>query len=67
MAQHSRVMRAVGSKRSLASASLEQDHCRHCHHQTRLGIDGKLFADKQTTEFPLLKQGGADFAMGSTI
>src|SRR5215470_2329201 len=28
---------------------------------------GQLFADKQTTEFPLLQQGGADFAIGSTI
>jgi tripartite ATP-independent transporter DctP family solute receptor len=30
-------------------------------------FDGQLFADKQTTEFPLLQQGGADFAIGSTI
>lgn len=30
-------------------------------------FDGKLFAGKQTTEFLLLQQGGADFAMGSTI
>jgi tripartite ATP-independent transporter DctP family solute receptor len=30
-------------------------------------FDGRLFADKQTTEFALLQQGNADFAMGSTI
>ena len=30
-------------------------------------FDGRLFAGKQTTEFKLLDQGVADFAMGSTI
>ena len=30
-------------------------------------FDGQLFAGKQTTEFKLLEQGVADFAMGSTI
>ena len=30
-------------------------------------FDGQLFAGKQTTEFKLLDQGVADFAMGSTI
>jgi TRAP-type C4-dicarboxylate transport system substrate-binding protein len=30
-------------------------------------FEGKLFAGKQTTEFLLLQQGDADFAMGSTI
>ena len=30
-------------------------------------FDGRLFAGKQTTEFTLLQQGIADFAMGSTI
>jgi tripartite ATP-independent transporter DctP family solute receptor len=39
--------------------------------QARINIktyfDGQLFADKQTTEFPLLQQGGADFSIGSTI
>jgi tripartite ATP-independent transporter DctP family solute receptor len=30
-------------------------------------FDGQLFAGKQTTEFLLLQQGVADFAMGSTI
>jgi len=30
-------------------------------------FDGKLFADQQTTEFDLLRQGAADFAIGSTI
>ena len=30
-------------------------------------FDGKLFADQQTTEFLLLQQGVADFAIGSTI
>ena len=30
-------------------------------------FDGQLFAGKQTTEFTLLQQGIADFAMGSTI
>jgi tripartite ATP-independent transporter DctP family solute receptor len=30
-------------------------------------FDGRLFAGKQTTEFKLLEQGVADFAMGSTI
>ncbi len=30
-------------------------------------FDGQLFADKQTAEFPLLQQGVADFALGSTI
>jgi TRAP-type transport system periplasmic protein len=30
-------------------------------------FEGQLFAGKQTTEFQLLQQGGADFAMGSTI
>jgi TRAP-type transport system periplasmic protein len=30
-------------------------------------FDGKLFADQQTTEFQLLQQGAADFAIGSTI
>ena len=28
---------------------------------------GRLFADQQTTEFQLLQQGGADFAIGSTL
>lgn len=39
--------------------------------QARINIkpyfDGQLFADQQTTEFVLLQQGGADFAIGSTI
>ena len=39
--------------------------------QARINIknyfDGQLFADKQTTEFVFLQQGGADFAIGSTI
>jgi len=39
--------------------------------QARINIknhfDGQLFADKQTSEFLLLQQGGADFAIGSTI
>jgi TRAP-type C4-dicarboxylate transport system substrate-binding protein len=30
-------------------------------------FDGRLFADQQTTEFALLQQGAADFAIGSTI
>ena len=30
-------------------------------------FEGKLFSGKQTTEFQLLQQGVADFAMGSTI
>jgi tripartite ATP-independent transporter DctP family solute receptor len=30
-------------------------------------FDGRLFADQQTTEFALLQQGTADFAIGSTI
>jgi tripartite ATP-independent transporter DctP family solute receptor len=30
-------------------------------------FNGQLFADQQTTEFVLLQQGGADFAIGSTI
>jgi len=30
-------------------------------------FDGRLFADQQTTEFALLQQGVADFAIGSTI
>jgi len=30
-------------------------------------FNGQLFADRQTTEFRLLQQGGADFALGSTI
>jgi len=30
-------------------------------------FDGRLFADRQTTEFQLLQQGVADFAIGSTI
>jgi TRAP-type transport system periplasmic protein len=30
-------------------------------------FDGRLFADRQTTEFHLLQQGVADFAIGSTI
>ena len=30
-------------------------------------FDGRLFAGKQTTEFQLLQQGVADFAIGSTI
>jgi TRAP-type C4-dicarboxylate transport system substrate-binding protein len=30
-------------------------------------FEGKLFAGRQTTEFQLLQQGVADFAMGSTI
>ncbi len=30
-------------------------------------FEGQLFAGKQTTEFQLLQQGSADFAMGSTI
>jgi tripartite ATP-independent transporter DctP family solute receptor len=30
-------------------------------------FDGQLFKGKQTTEFQLLQQGAADFAMGSTI
>ena len=30
-------------------------------------FEGQLFADKQTTEFLLLQQGEADFAIGSTI
>jgi TRAP-type transport system periplasmic protein len=30
-------------------------------------FDGQLFKGKQTTEFLLLQEGGADFAMGSTI
>jgi len=30
-------------------------------------FDGRLFRGKQTTEFPLLQQGVADFAVGSTI
>ena len=30
-------------------------------------FNGQLFADKQTTEFRLLQQGEADFAVGSTI
>ena len=42
--------------------------CAGQHHQTCLGIDGKLFAcTSESTEFPLLQQGGADFAIGSTI
>ena len=39
--------------------------------QARINVtnyfDGKLFADRQTTEFHLLQQGAADFAIGSTI
>ena len=39
--------------------------------QSRINVvnyfDGRLFAGKQTTEFKLLDQGVADFAMGSTI
>jgi TRAP-type transport system periplasmic protein len=35
--------------------------------QIRNYYDGQLFADKQTTEFELLQQGMADFAIGSTI
>ena len=39
--------------------------------QARINIktyfDGQLFADKQTSEFLLLQQGEADFAIGSTI
>lgn len=39
--------------------------------QARINVttyfDGKLFADQQTTEFQLLQQGAADFAIGSTI
>jgi tripartite ATP-independent transporter DctP family solute receptor len=30
-------------------------------------FDGQLFPGRQTTEFDLLQQGGADFAIGSTI
>lgn len=30
-------------------------------------FDGRLFADRQTTEFQLLQQGVADFSIGSTI
>src|SRR5215470_14261077 len=39
--------------------------------QARINIknyfNGRLFADNQTSEFPLLQRGGADFAIGSTI
>jgi tripartite ATP-independent transporter DctP family solute receptor len=30
-------------------------------------FDGRMFADRQTTEFKLLQEGQADFAIGSTI
>jgi len=30
-------------------------------------FNGRLFADQQTSEFQLLQEGGADFAVGSTI
>jgi TRAP-type transport system periplasmic protein len=35
--------------------------------QVKNYFNGQLFADRQTTEFRLLQQGGADFALGSTI
>jgi TRAP-type C4-dicarboxylate transport system substrate-binding protein len=35
--------------------------------QVKPYFNGQLFADEQTTEFRLLQQGGADFAIGSTI
>jgi tripartite ATP-independent transporter DctP family solute receptor len=35
--------------------------------QAKPYFNGRLFADQQTTEFRLLQQGGADFAIGSTI
>ena len=35
--------------------------------QIKTYFDGRLFADQQTTEFALLQQGTADFAIGSTI
>lgn len=35
--------------------------------QIKSYFNGQLFADQQTTEFHLLQQGGADFALGSTI
>ena len=35
--------------------------------QVKPYFNGRLFADEQTTEFRLLQQGGADFAIGSTI
>jgi tripartite ATP-independent transporter DctP family solute receptor len=35
--------------------------------QVKNYFNGQLFADRQTTEFRLLQQGGADFAVGSTI
>jgi TRAP-type mannitol/chloroaromatic compound transport system substrate-binding protein len=35
--------------------------------QIKTYFDGQLFAGQQTTEFQLLQQGVADFAIGSTI
>jgi TRAP-type transport system periplasmic protein len=35
--------------------------------QVKNYFNGQLFVDRQTTEFHLLQQGGADFALGSTI
>ena len=35
--------------------------------QVKNYFNGQLFADRQTTEFRLLQQGEADFAVGSTI
>jgi tripartite ATP-independent transporter DctP family solute receptor len=35
--------------------------------QVKNYFDGTLFADRQTTEFQLLQQGDADFAIGSTV
>jgi len=35
--------------------------------QVKCYFNGALFADRQTTEFRFLQEGGADFALGSTI
>src|SRR4029453_1462240 len=63
-------MSVVGAEDTAGGRAAKRfaDALRH-RTQARINVtnyfDGKLFADRQTTEFHLLQQGAADFAIGS--